>query len=69
MSEETPIDPAHTLAEEVVKKLIDEGLVSSGKRAEILGKLTAGTAKAEDWGLWTELALPEEDDAQDESQE
>lgn len=56
MSKETPTDPAQTLAEEIVERLIDEGLVSGSKLAEMLGRLTAGTAKAEDWGLWTELS-------------
>lgn len=57
MSEKTPEDPAQELAESIVDKLIAEGLVGEQKKSEIAAKLAAGTARAEDWGLWSELAL------------
>ncbi|ESQ17431.1 MAG: hypothetical protein N838_30890 [Thiohalocapsa sp. PB-PSB1] len=56
MCEETPADPARALAETIVDKLIAEGLVAGQKRTEITAKVASGTAKAEDWGLWSELA-------------
>jgi hypothetical protein len=57
MSEERPTDPARELAETIVDKLIAEGLVGEQKRTEVAAKLASGTANAEDWGLWSELAL------------
>jgi len=56
MSEEMGADPARELAERIVDKLIAEGLVGEQKRTEVTAKLASGTAKAEDWGLWSELA-------------
>lgn len=67
MTEDTQKDPAQTLAERIVERLIDEGLATQAKKAEILAKLTAGTAKAEDWGLWTELALAKGEEDQHEA--
>jgi hypothetical protein len=60
MSEETPTDPAQELAGKIVHRLVAEGLIVENKKAEVSAKLAAGTAKAEDWGLWTELALEED---------
>jgi hypothetical protein len=31
--------------------------VGEQKRTEVTAKLASGTANAEDWGLWSELAL------------
>jgi hypothetical protein len=61
MSEENPADPARALAETIVDRLIAEGLVAAQKRTEITAKLASGTAKAEDWGLWSELAAADVD--------
>ena len=69
MTEETQKDPARTLADNIIENLMDAGLVSQAKKAEILAKLTAGTARAEDWGLWTELALEENEAEQEETEE
>jgi hypothetical protein len=69
MTEETQKDSAQTLAEKIVETLINEGMASQGKKAEILAKLAAGTAKAEDWGLWTELALAKGENNQQDAGE
>jgi hypothetical protein len=70
MSEETPKDPAQDLAERIVDKLTADGLILENKSAEVLAKLKAGTAKAEDWGLWTELAKEADpgDDGDDQTE-
>ena len=65
MSEEMPADPARDLAESIVDKLIAEGLVAAQKRTEVTAKLASGTAKAEDWGLWSELAVADANGEQD----
>ena len=48
--------PNDALAEQVAKKLVEAGLISSAKLAEVLAKVKAGTASSEDWKLWVELS-------------
>lgn len=59
MSEEMPADPARALAMTIADQLIAEGLIAEQKRTEVTATLASGTAKAEDWGIWVELALAE----------
>lgn len=47
--------PNDALAEQVVNKLVEAGLISNTKVAEIMPKVKAGTASSEDWKLWIEL--------------
>ena len=49
------LSPNDTLAQEVVNKLVDAGLISKAKAAEVLAKVKAGNATSEDWKLWIEL--------------
>lgn len=48
--------PNETLADLVVAKLKEKGLVADGKADEITSKLKAGAASREDWTLWIDLA-------------
>lgn len=47
--------PNDILAEDVVAKLVEAGLVSEAKLAEVLAKFKSGTASAEDWKLWIDV--------------
>ena len=47
--------PNDALAEQVVKKLAEAGLISKSKVAEIMPKVKAGAASSEDWKLWIDL--------------
>jgi hypothetical protein len=49
------LSPNDSLAEEVVDKLVDAGLVPKAKAAEVTAKVKAGTATSEDWKLWIDL--------------
>ncbi|MCZ7564361.1 MAG: hypothetical protein M5U08_11790 [Burkholderiales bacterium] len=49
------LSPNDTLAQEVVNKLVEAGLVTKAKAAEVLTKVKAGTATSEDWKLWIDL--------------
>lgn len=48
--------PNDTLAEDVVTKLVEAGLVSKAKLDEVLAKVKAGTASVEDWKLWIDVS-------------
>lgn len=48
--------PNDTLAEDVVTKLVEAGLVSNAKLEEVLAKVKAGTASVEDWKLWIDVS-------------
>jgi hypothetical protein len=48
--------PNERLAEIVADALVKAGLVSSARLEDLRRKLTAGTAKAEDWSHWIESA-------------
>ena len=58
MTKETPPEksPNDALAELVVAKLKENGLISHEKVDEIAAKLASGTASREDWKLWVDLA-------------
>ncbi|NLN76872.1 MAG: hypothetical protein GX139_11280 [Armatimonadetes bacterium] len=49
--------PNEELAVVVAKALKDAELVINTREADIVKKLTTGTAKAEDWNRWIEEAL------------
>jgi hypothetical protein len=49
------LSPNDALAEQVVSKLVDGGLVSKAKAPEVLAKVRSGTATSEDWKLWIDL--------------
>ncbi len=53
----TPKTPSDSLADLVVAKLNEKGLLPEGKAVEIISKLKAGTASQEDWKLWIDIAL------------
>ena len=53
--EKESLSPNDTLAQEVVNKLVEAGLVTKAKAAEVLAKVKAGTATSEDWKLWIDL--------------
>lgn len=48
--------PNDVLAEDVVTKLVDAGLVSKAKHEEILAKVKSGSASVEDWKLWVDVS-------------
>jgi hypothetical protein len=48
--------PNDALAELVVSKLAEAGLISKSKVEEIMPKVKAGTASSEDWKLWIDLS-------------
>lgn len=54
-SKNEELSPNDALAQEVVNKLVDAGLVTQAKAAEVLTKLKAGTATSADWTLWIDL--------------
>lgn len=59
------LSPNDTLAEEVVNKLVEAGLVSKAKAAEVMAKVKAGTATSEDWKLWIDLGQAKKTGGQD----
>ena len=59
------LSPNDALAHEVVSRLVDAGLVSKEKAAEILAKVAAGSATSEDWKLWIELGQAKKQKAKD----
>lgn len=56
----TPKTPNESLAELVIAKLNEKGLLPEGKADEIAAKLKAGKASREDWKLWIDIALTKE---------
>jgi hypothetical protein len=48
--------PNDVLAEDVVTKLVESGLVSKNKLEEIVAKMKSGTASVEDWKLWIDVS-------------
>jgi len=46
------------LGEQIVTKLLQDALIPETKFEEVRAKLVEGTARAEDWRLWIELAIP-----------
>ena len=48
--------PNDMLAEDIVTKLAEAGLVSKVKLDEVLAKVKAGTASVEDWRLWVDVS-------------
>jgi hypothetical protein len=58
MAEETPPEqsPDDALADLVVTKLREKGLITAEKVTEIRSKFRTGTASREDWKLWVHLA-------------
>lgn len=48
--------PNDVLAEDVVTKLGEAGLLSKAKLEEILAKVKSGTASVEDWKLWVDVS-------------
>lgn len=62
MTEESNMrSPNETLAGMVACELIKEGLVPQDREDELTEKLTEGTARSEDWRLWAELSVEEEE--------
>ena len=49
--------PNMELAQQIVTKLGDAGLIPAEKFDEIQQKIADGTASASDWGLWVHMAL------------
>lgn len=54
-----------TLAEEVVNRLVDAGLLPKAKAAEVSAKVKAGTATSEDWKLWIDLGQAKKSEGKD----
>jgi hypothetical protein len=48
--------PNEVLADLVVAKLREEGVILDDKKEEITAKIVAGTASRDDWKLWIEMA-------------
>lgn len=61
------LSPNDSLAEEVVNKLVEAGLVSKTKAAEVMAKVKAGTATSEDWKLWIDLGQAKKPGGKDAS--
>jgi len=62
MPETTPTNPApkspnEELADLVVVELLKAGLIVDRKSEEIKSKVTAGTARQDDWQVWIEQAI------------
>ena len=51
--------PSQQLAEKIVTRLIEEGLLSSARGKRLQGKLADGTLKEEDWKVEIELSQQE----------
>ncbi|MBI3653359.1 MAG: hypothetical protein HY231_20200 [Acidobacteria bacterium] len=59
MSDDLSLSPNEKLAALIVEKLLEQKLIPQKRAAEIKHRLAEGTAKAEDWRNWIELALPQ----------
>lgn len=58
MSDETVVaTPNEELAVVIAKALTNASLIDNSRQADVIKKLTAGTAKAEDWNRWIEEVL------------
>ena len=53
--------PNESLAEVVASALIEESLIPKDREDELKEKLVVGTARAEDWRLWAELSVEEDE--------
>lgn len=51
------VSPNDVLASMVATKLTEQACIAAEKVAEVLTKLKTGTATAQDWRLWIELAI------------
>jgi hypothetical protein len=49
--------PDEELAALIVHRLAEAGLIDSGRIDEMTQQIASGTARADDWRLWIELAL------------
>ena len=47
--------PDEELAELVMERLVEHGLIEPSRRAEVSARIAAGSATADDWRLWIEL--------------
>lgn len=63
MTPDAKSTPNETLAALIAKDVVQSGLVPAAKSDELLAKLTAGTATAEDWRLYVELAISQSEAA------
>ncbi|MBF0632855.1 MAG: hypothetical protein HQL89_17990 [Magnetococcales bacterium] len=52
-----PLNPSKQLANIILDRLIQEGLLRPEKRDQIFGKIIDGTLKEDDWSLEIELAV------------
>lgn len=59
MSDTEESSPNDILAGQVTESLLKAGFVSAAKSAEVLAKVSSGSATSEDWRLWIELAQAE----------
>jgi hypothetical protein len=50
--------PSERLADRIVKKLLQEKLLSESEAKKLLPKLAEGKLRAEDWRLAIELSMP-----------
>jgi hypothetical protein len=50
------LSPSELLAEEIVDRLVADGIVTVSKRTKLKRGLEDGTLTEEDWGLLVELA-------------
>ena len=50
--------PSERLADKILKKLLQEKLLSGPEAKKILSKLAEGKVKAEDWRLAIEVSMP-----------
>jgi len=57
MTAKVKTTPNATLAALIADEVVQSGLVPTAKREELLAKLIAGTATAEDWRLYVELEI------------
>lgn len=48
--------PSETLGEQIVARLIEEGLLSADQAEQILPKLVDGSLKQDDWRLAVEMS-------------
>ena len=48
--------PDEIVADEIIKKLKDQGLIEEGKEAGLLNKLSGGDYSVDDWKLLAELS-------------
>lgn len=51
---------SHKLAEKIIERLVDAGLLTDQNGKKILPKLVEGGVREEDWRLAFELSDPEE---------